>query len=78
MQVFTGKTWFGGNAVEVGLVDEVEISDNVIRRFIQEGLRVIKLAPKVPDKKGMFSFLEKRKVKAFYHRVLRSLIPTLL
>ena len=78
IQVFTGKTWLGGNAIEVGLVDEVEISDNVIRRFLQEGIRVIKLTPKLPDKKGMLSFLDKKKIKAWYHGLMRSILSTIL
>ncbi len=43
----TARTWLGVDAKEIGLIDEIDYSDNILRTYIDNGAQVIKIIPKV-------------------------------
>merc|ERR1711957_383764 len=55
-EVATGETWFGEDALEKGLCDEIKTVDSVISEYIDEGFNVYKVnydpSPGVPEALG--------------------------
>merc|ERR1711971_48532 len=54
-EVATGETWFGTDAVKMGLCDEIKAVDDVLMEYIDEGWEVYEVEYTPPDELGLAS-----------------------
>jgi ClpP class serine protease len=48
-KVATGETWFGEDAKEIGLTDEIKTADEVLSEYVDNGWDVYEVEYKQPD-----------------------------
>lgn len=56
--IATGEVWLGRAALDKGLIDEVAVSDTVLRRKVEEGFDVVELSQAKDKKQGLAKLLE--------------------
>ncbi|CAB9507253.1 Probable protease SohB [Seminavis robusta] len=52
-KVATGETWFGEDALELGLTDEIKTADEVLTEFVDGGWDVFEVEYKPPDEEAL-------------------------
>jgi serine protease SohB len=72
-KVSTGETWLGDKALELGLVDEIGVSDDVITKYIIEGYDVYEVKYFKNNKEGFLKKLMKSSIDYFVDKMIKKI-----